>query len=94
MTDPLATTDTRAFGGGADKEAGVAFEDALAREQLKDGAHEISDAAADVVGSVRAATLDSFSDIAEAARELIRERPLVAIAAAAGVAYLVARIAR
>ena len=94
MIDPSATTDSGFCGSRDNEEARVAFEDALAREQLKLGAHEISDAAADAVGSVHEATRDSLTDITEAARDLIRERPLAAVAAVAGLAYLYARLTR
>ncbi len=69
-------------------------DDELAREQLKDGAHEISDAAADVAGSISNAATMTLDDIADTARTMIRDNPLVAIAAVAGVAYLLARITR
>jgi ElaB/YqjD/DUF883 family membrane-anchored ribosome-binding protein len=94
MTDPSATANTAAFDHLDSEQAEADFHDALAREQLKEGAHEISDAAADAAGSVREAAIGSATDIVEAARELIRQRPLAALAGAAALAYLYARIRR
>jgi hypothetical protein len=42
----------------------------------------------------RAAVSDSFEDVIAAARQLIRDKPLAALGAAAGAAYLLARLRR
>lgn len=89
-----SSSDTGGIFEDGASEASAVHEDALARAQLKDGAHEISDAAADVIDSVRAVTSDSFLEIIETSRELIRARPLAALATAAGIAYLCGRIRR
>ena len=67
-------------------------EDGLAHAQLTDGAREISGAATDAIGNVREAIAGSFADIAQTLRAVVREHPFTAIATAAGVAYVYARI--
>jgi ElaB/YqjD/DUF883 family membrane-anchored ribosome-binding protein len=65
-----------------------------ARERLGDGVDEIRAAAADAATSIRDTTRDVAGDVGEILREMIRERPLAAVAAVAAGAYLLAKLTR
>lgn len=93
MGAPPAKSDS-GVSGNAYGSNGAAGESLTSRAQLRAGVQEISDATTDALDSLREATAGSAADIAISAREFIRERPLAAIAIAAGFGYLYTRITR
>jgi ElaB/YqjD/DUF883 family membrane-anchored ribosome-binding protein len=63
-----------------------------ARERISEGADEIRIAAADIAATVRETASECAADLSGLLRDTVRERPLAALATAAGVAFVVARL--
>ncbi|HEY0180333.1 MAG TPA: hypothetical protein VGC30_11985 [Dokdonella sp.] len=63
-----------------------------AREELREDLDEIAASSKRAFDALCETVRADFGDLVETARDLVRERPLAAVATAAGLAYLIGRI--